>query len=295
MKKMFYLLYAAAGILCSSLVSGQTDVLHTAQGFRHPESICAGKAFLYVSNLGAALLPNTKDGDGFISRLSNDGKVLDTFFISHLDAPKGMAIVDEVLYVTDIDAIKGFRLSDGKEVYHLGFEKENTRFLNDLAVKDRHTLFVSATDIGKVFEVQLGSRPACKAIALQEKIKGANGLEYDTAHNILYVVELGENGAPGMAGKITWEKGTPVLTYLSKDTGYYDGVALAGKQLLVSDWVSMDRPDAGMIKTIDLQTGQAVPLMQHLQGGADFLYLPATKTIWVPEMLANKVTAYQLR
>ena len=74
-------------------------------GFSHPESVDLDipHQVLYVSNIGGA--PLDKDGNGFISKLSRDGKLLQLKWIEGLNAPKGMVMKDFTLWVTDIDRL----------------------------------------------------------------------------------------------------------------------------------------------------------------------------------------------
>lgn len=287
-----YLLLLLLGSM--GLAKAQQQPVATITGFQFPESVNTDGRYLYVSNIGAKLEPTVKDGDGFISRLDLNGKLLDQKFITGLSAPKGMAIVQQVLYVADIDSIKGFRLSDGARIFALGFGGQ-TSFLNDLAAKDAHTLFVSATDIGKVFEVQLGRQPAYREIVLSEKIKGANGLSYDAAAQQLYVVTLGEGNEPGRIGVIQFGPNGATYKNSSDYTGFLDGAAvLPGNRLLFTDWTSLTNPVSGTVNILDMATGKITTIANKLQGAADLLYIPSKNITWVPEMVAGRLKAYQL-
>ncbi|HEY8917380.1 MAG TPA: hypothetical protein VIM87_13100, partial [Chitinophaga sp.] len=69
-------------------------------GLAHPESLHADGHFLYATNIGKAMEPTAKDGDGFISKLSLDGKMITPSITTEkLNAPKGTAIIKGVLYV----------------------------------------------------------------------------------------------------------------------------------------------------------------------------------------------------
>ena len=56
----------------------------------------------------------TADNNGFITKLDLNGKLLNLKFIQGgkgnvtLNAPKGMALVEHVLYVADLDTLRGF-------------------------------------------------------------------------------------------------------------------------------------------------------------------------------------------
>ena len=120
-------------------------------GFSSPESVIADRdgSRFFVSNVGEKLEPSAKDGDGFISELTPDGAVVNRNFLPKegvLNAPKGMAIIGQTLFVTDIDRVVGFDMATRQKTFELDFSAEKTVFLNDLAVFDDKTLFVSATD-----------------------------------------------------------------------------------------------------------------------------------------------------
>src|SRR5688572_19671463 len=69
---------------------------------RVPESVFvdAKNNVLYVANIDGK--PDGKDGKGFISILTPDGKVKKRDWVTGLDAPKGMGVYKNNLYVTDI-------------------------------------------------------------------------------------------------------------------------------------------------------------------------------------------------
>ena len=65
------------------------------------------------------------DNNGFITKLDPNGKLLNLKFIQGgkddvtLHAPKGMAVVGHVLYVADLDTLRGFDTTTGKSVLTL--------------------------------------------------------------------------------------------------------------------------------------------------------------------------------
>ena len=60
---------------------------------------------LYVSCING-VPPNAQDEDGFIAKVSpEDGSVIELKWVTGLDAPKGMALFGNNLYVTNIDEI----------------------------------------------------------------------------------------------------------------------------------------------------------------------------------------------
>lgn len=106
-------------------------------GFATPESVlhdAAADVYL-VSNISGS--PLEKDDNGFVSRVSPDGTVLDLKWIDGaregvtLSAPKGMAIAGDTLYVTDIDTLRLFDRATGAPKGEIAIE--GATFLNDLA------------------------------------------------------------------------------------------------------------------------------------------------------------------
>lgn len=81
-------------------------------GFSTPESVVhdAVDDVYLVSNINGE--PLAEDGNGFISRVTPDGEVEALRWIDgeadgvELNAPKGMAVLGDTLYVADIDCVR---------------------------------------------------------------------------------------------------------------------------------------------------------------------------------------------
>ena len=58
---------------------------------------------IYVSNVNGEA--NAADGNGYISKLSVQGEVQEKEWVTGLNAPKGLALHDGNLYVSDIDEL----------------------------------------------------------------------------------------------------------------------------------------------------------------------------------------------
>jgi DNA-binding beta-propeller fold protein YncE len=260
----------------------------------HPESVISDGEFLYVTNVGNPLDPTAKDGNGYISKLSLDGKLIDSSLsTSKLNAPKGTAIIRGMLYVADIDRIIGFQKSDGKKLAEINLASVRTNFANDMVAKDDFTLFVSATDVGKVLEVNIRSGNV-RVIA---DVKGANGLAYDKANNRLYTCSFNfENMQGGEIGVISWNKlMVPAYEKLGDVHGAFDGLALLDDHtLIVSDWGALDHP-AGFVQKFDLNTKKATKLdWPVINGPADFYFDANEKKLYIPAMLDSKILIQQL-
>jgi outer membrane protein assembly factor BamB len=278
-----------------SVIAGLVAVVSVSaqDGLSNPESINSDGKFLYVTNIGKALEPTGKDGDGYISKLSLDGKMITPSITTEkLNAPKGTVVVKGVLYVADIDRIVGIHLQTGKKVADIDLTSTGALFLNDLTAKDDGALFVSATDKGKVYEVNIKSG-AVKEVA---DVKGANGIYYDKATNRLYTCSFNfENMQGGEIGVISWKDKTPAYEKIGDVQGAFDGLALLDDHtLIVSDWGALDHP-AGFVEKIDLNTKKATkPDWPVIAGPADFYFDAKGKRLVIPALVGGKVLIEKL-
>ncbi len=262
----------------------------TVEGFSSPESTIVNKNDLYVSNVGKELKPTLKDGDGFISKLDINGKIKELHFIDGLDAPKGMGIVGNTLFVADINTLRGFDLSTKKEVFNVVFEGVN--FLNDITVKDSNTLFIGASDTSAIYEVNISNKSYKKLMDFTV----TNGLFYEDG--ILYAAQLGSTTQNMFDGKGKLYKidlkDNNKLTQLGTFEGVLDGVTKVGNKVYVSDWGNAK--DTGIVRVYDLKTKEETILkLQSFMGAADFWIDEKSKKIFMPQMIGNKVTIFDLK
>ena len=113
------------------------DVVVADVGFSTPESVlhAAASDVYLVSNINGSSLD--EDDNGFISRVSPDGAVLDLKWIDGADAavtlhaPKGMAMEGATLFIADITCIRRFDAATGAPAGEIC--PEGATFLNDVA------------------------------------------------------------------------------------------------------------------------------------------------------------------
>ena len=278
----------ALSLITTAILGFATTV--TIEGFSSPESTIVNKSDLYVSNVGKELKPTLKDGDGFISKLDVNGKIKELHFIDGLDAPKGMGIIGNTLFVADINTLRGFDLQTKKEVFNVVFEGVN--FLNDITVKDSNTLFIGASDTSAIYEVNISNKSYKKLMDFTV----ANGLFYEDG--ILYAAQLGSTTQNMFDGKGKLYKidlkDNNKLTQLGTFEGVLDGVTKVGNKVYVSDWGNAK--DTGIVRVYDLKTKEETILkLQSFMGAADFWIDEKSKKIFMPQMIGNKVTIFDLK
>ncbi len=166
----------------------------TLSDFQTPESFIVDSedGAYYVSNINGD--PSAKDGNGYISKIQSNGNIIIQKFIGGkngealLNAPKGLVIVGKKIYVTDIDAVKGFDKNTGKptEIYDLS--KFKAKFLNDIAADDKGFLYVSDTMTNQIFKINTQKEYDVTIFKEGQVLGGPNGLFFNPKTKNLMVV-----------------------------------------------------------------------------------------------------------
>lgn len=256
-----------------------------APEFNSPEGVATDGEFLYVSNLGLKPEATVKDGDGRIMKVNKDltnWVDKDKWAAIKLDAPKGMAVVGKMLYVTDIDRVVVIDLKKTEQTYVYDFARFNTSFLNDIAVMDDSTLLVSSTDANAIFKINLKDQNFDKMKT--GELNGPNGLVSSSEDGKIYCVEYGSEKKPGRVLAIDSRSGA--IKQLGKHLGGLDGVAItADGALMFSDW------NTAHLHKMEIGSGKVTEIASDsIQGPADFYYDVATKKTYLPKMLENAVS-----
>jgi hypothetical protein len=281
----------AAAVLASMTMAVLADstpvVLWETTGLKTPESALPvpDAGFAYVSNVNGA--PTEKDGNGFISKVGlKDGKVIALDWVKGLNAPKGMALNGDRLYVSDIDQLAEIDTNSGEVLKR--YDAADAKFLNDVTTDDEGRVYVSDMMTNKIwrladgkFEVWLDS----------PKLKNPNGLK--VVGDKMIVAAWGPSDAEGTPApanllEVTLEDKSVRDLGDGSPVGNLDGLEpLDESSFLVTDWM------AGGLFRIDA-TGKAEQLLDLNQGSADIGYVPAERLLLIPMMKDDKLVAYRL-
>ena len=233
---------------------------------------------LYVANINGN--PTDKDKNGFISKLNPDGKIEVLEWIKGLNAPKGMGIIGNKLFVTDITDIVEIDIEKGQITKK--YPVKGAEFLNDITT-DEATGNVYFTDMKKNKIHLLASKTGkVTDFIAADSLGSPNGLYFLDANTMM----LATNGDSKFKKIDLTTKQISVVTE-GIDAG--DGVEKVGENAyLVSSWMG---------KVFYINNGEKLTLLDTQAdkvNSADIGYIPAQKTLLIPTFFKNKVVAYQL-
>ena len=271
----------------SAPVAAEMAKVWEATGFKGPESAVhdAAREVLYISNVNGE--GTAKDENGFISKIGLDGTVLEEQWITGLDAPKGMALHGDRLYVSDIDRLVEIDITAGAVLNR--YPAPGAKFLNDVAADEAGRVYVSDMLDNAIYRLADGDF----GLWLQDTaLDSPNGL-FVKGDQLLVAAwgilsegfatkSLGHLKSVSLTSKdvASLGDGTPV--------GNLDGLEADGKgKYLVTDWM------AGGLFLID-SSGKSDLLMDLGQGSADIEFIEGQQLVIIPMMMDGKVTAYQV-
>jgi len=275
---------------------GATKVA-TVTGFLTPESVLYDSAqdIYFVSNINGS--PTAKDGNGFISRLRPDGAVENLKFIegghngATLNAPKGLALAGDTLWVADIDAVRAFDAKTGAPLDTISLAALGAVFLNDIAIAQTGALYITDTgikfdDVGNVLHpgpdriFRIGPDRRVTEAARGDTLGRPNGIALDPVGKRFIVVEFGGKSV------LAWKPMDKAPVAIAKGAGGYDGVVVAGGKIYVSSWTD------STVSTYE--TGQEVKLITGVPSPADIGYDGKRNRLLIPIFTGNRVEIWQL-
>ncbi len=261
------------------------------RGLKTPESFIAdpsGSAY-FISNINGK--PTEKDNNGFITRLDEKGKITNLKWVEGgkegitLHAPKGMAVIDEVLYVTDIDFVRGFHTRTGELLHDLDLSDHGPKFLNDLTSDGEGNLYVTDMVANRVLRIDTRNQHQITLLSEDDNLRGPNGIVFDAVKGRLVVVTW-DSGAVlgvGLDGRVE-------VLLNSKGLKNLDGVDLdEGGNLYISSFTD------GRIYKISPDFRRVKIFREGLTTPADINLDLANRLVLIPFFKADKARTQRLR
>tara|TARA_B100000686_G_scaffold204830_1_gene211648 strand:- start:203 stop:1075 length:873 start_codon:yes stop_codon:yes gene_type:complete len=266
-----------------------TPIWSHTKTIQSPESCYLDKesGFLFVSQIGAGGGAG-KDGDGWISKLNTDGKIIKNKWATGLNAPKGLRSTGETLWVTDIDRIVAFNIKSGKQTHSVKIA--NAKFLNDLACGEDGTVYFSDMIASIIYQYKNNK---VSILAEGMEIEHPNGLLVEGNKLIIgaWGLEIQNDFTTKKLGRLlSLDLQNKKITPLTKEPlGNLDGVESDGNGgYIVTDWI------AGKVFHVN-KSGKSKTWATFPKGAADHAYLSEKKILILPEMLENKISAFHFK
>jgi hypothetical protein len=261
----------------------------TATDLQNPESVRwdAEQGVWFVANVNGN--PSEKDNNGYISRLKADGSADSLKFVAAgrskvtLNAPKGMAIVADTLWVADIDAVRGFNRKTGAAVASITVP--GAKFLNDVTAGP-DGIYITDTGVrfgagGKMTHpgpdrvFKIAGRKVTTALTFKGQ-PGPNGITWDSSASRFVVVPMGDSTI------VSWAPGDSAPQPVAKGPPMMDGVEpLGGGRYLVTSWA-----DSSLNLVAD---GKVTRLAGQIASPADIGFDRAHGKVAVPQLMSTTV------
>lgn len=232
---------------------------------------------IYVSNINGN--PTAKDGNGFISKLNSQGEIITLKWVVGLNAPKGITISNQKLYLTDIDKIVIIDINQEKIIDFIYVE--DAEFLNDITVDTSGNIYFTDSSKQKGIIYQLSTDKKVSQWIESEDIVRPNGIFFDNGF-----ILTGSYG-DGKLFSINIESKEIKQIFISKSG--IDGLVKFNKYYFLSDWF-------GKIYSLNMNGiyQELIDKKEQNINAADIALIRDIKLLLVSTFFDNRIFAYQI-
>ncbi len=283
-------------------------------GLSNPESVTYDwvRDQYFVSNMAGDGLSG--DGQGFISLISGNGELINKNWVTGLNAPKGLAIRGDTLFVASLTS--GAALGDNglqdltSQVVAIDIETgaivaeipaPGAHLLNDTAVGPHGNVYVSDLGGNAIYRLQNGTfQPWLESLGLQDP----NGLFVDSRN--VYVASFGllsdpDTGVYDFDNPLGFPKKVDVrskeITNLNNSTplGLLDGITA----FRFRTWLVTNKTDF-LLQLLN-RRGEVITSTMLAGDPADLTYVPSQRLVVIPfasngdtNLTSDAVVAYRI-
>jgi len=244
-----------------------------SQSFNNPESIVFDKSNdrYLVSNA------NTGSNKGEILSLDPHTQEISQFISKGLNSPKGLIIVNNTIFCTDLTEVKGFDLSTGSLTTSIMIEE--SLFLNDIT-SDGINLFVSDNIKNKIFSINISTHKVTTLISGGDLSK-PNGILYNQEKNSLIICSFRANSPIQ-----SYDLNLNMLSFLiMTNISQMDGITIdQNGNYYVSSW-----NDNAIYKFDPLFKDSPIQISNGHYGPADIFYDIQNDVLAIPNFNSNAV------
>jgi sugar lactone lactonase YvrE len=275
-------------LLAGGAFAAEPQQVWQATGLDGPESavLDSGEGVFYVSNVNGEA--NAADGNGYISKLSQNGEIQEKEWVTGLNAPKGLALHDGKLYVSDIDELAVIDTASGEITAR--HKAQGATFLNDVTAHQDGRVFVSDMMQNQIWKLE-GDQ--FEMWLQDEELENPNGLLAE--QDRLVVAAWGKpkedfsTDVPGHLKAVDYQNKEITSIGPGDPIGNLDGVEPNGQGgYLVTDWFSGGLYDIS-------EDGKAEMVMDLNQGSADHEVVEGDNLAVIPMMMDGTVDAYKMQ
>jgi hypothetical protein len=167
-------------------LAGMTPAAATQiSGLESPQSFLADPATnsYFISNVNGD--PTARDNNGFITKLNGKAEIVGFKFITGgrnnttLHAPKGMALIENILYVADVDTLRAFDKNTGNSITTVAFPaptSADSMSLVDIAAGNQGLLYVSDMAGNTIYQVDTVHQNRVSVLVHDDRLAGPAGL-----------------------------------------------------------------------------------------------------------------------
>jgi hypothetical protein len=272
----------------------------TISGLHDPESALydADQDVIFISNMHGD--GSARDGAGYIVRVAAGDYANAQLFVESgrggalLDAPKGMTLRDSVLWVADIDVLRGFDRRTGVPLGLIDLRPYGAIMLNDVATGPDGSLYVTDSAIrmtaqGTIFEdgdrvFAIARSGKVSVVAQGEHLRSPNGIKWHTQRQRWIVAAF--DPFRSMIYELPAAPGAPTRI-IAQGPGNFDGLEiLADGSIVVTCW---DDYSLHLIRD-----GRHSRIASNLHQPADLGLDTRRNRLLVPSVILGRVEVWQL-
>ncbi|MFT5131544.1 MAG: sugar lactone lactonase YvrE [Gammaproteobacteria bacterium] len=290
MKTPFLILntYLTAILLSSNVYADVMNLneLWQVDEFSDPEAVIYAERTnsLYVSNINGK--PAEKDGNGFISKVSMEGEIVEKNWSTGFNAPKGLAIHGTRLYVADVDELVEVSLDTGEILNR--YTDSEAKFFNDAVAANDGSIYVADTKTNTIHQLKNGKFIRWLNSA---ELRGPNGLLLESERMLVtaWGTDEGSEAISGQVLGISMLDKSITIVGNEHTKGNLDGIKVNNNgDYFITDWM--------LGKLLLLPASGAVQTLLSLeQGTADLEYIQSKDILILPMMKSNKLIAYKVQ